>query len=197
MYCFVVPFRSLSDQCGTSSDFPILSTCPDYPLVLPCGVSRAPRQMLLIIDWLIGGNHRTSCGKNKVFRPFNPALGGCQHSTSGSSAFLFLKNDAILPFHHPKVRVNVGHYSGGPPKCWWQPQCRQNRRFLWLPGGIISPRTSITSAPVFSVKKKDFGSWLCVDYCKPKSVNQNNCYPTPSTTHLVKIFSVSTIFHKI
>ena len=63
--------------------------------------------------------------------------------------------------------------------------------------GFICPSTSSTGAPVLFVRKKDGGLQLCVDYCKLNAVTRKNRYPIPPMTHLLTVFSGSTIFSKI
>ncbi|MBW0547447.1 hypothetical protein O181_087162 [Austropuccinia psidii MF-1] len=63
--------------------------------------------------------------------------------------------------------------------------------------GFIRASSSSTGAPVLSVKKKDGGLCLCVDYCKLNAVTRKNRYPVPPMNQLLTIFNSSTIFSKI
>ncbi|MBW0535884.1 hypothetical protein O181_075599 [Austropuccinia psidii MF-1] len=60
--------------------------------------------------------------------------------------------------------------------------------------GFIRPSSSSTGAPVLSVKKKDGGLHLCVDYPKLNSFTRKNKYPVPHMNQLLTSFNGSSIF---
>ncbi|MBW0511989.1 hypothetical protein O181_051704 [Austropuccinia psidii MF-1] len=66
-----------------------------------------------------------------------------------------------------------------------------------LPPDLIRPSSSSTGAPVLSVKKKDGGLCLCVEYHKLNAVSRKNRYPVPPMNQLLTVFNGSTIFSKI
>ncbi|MBW0526054.1 hypothetical protein O181_065769 [Austropuccinia psidii MF-1] len=66
-----------------------------------------------------------------------------------------------------------------------------------LKKGFIHPSSSSTGAPVLSVKKKDRGLHLCVDYHKLNSVTRKNKYTIPPMNQILNVLNVSSIFSNI
>ncbi|MBW0468154.1 hypothetical protein O181_007869 [Austropuccinia psidii MF-1] len=63
--------------------------------------------------------------------------------------------------------------------------------------GFICPSSSSTGAPFLSVKKKDGGLHLCVDYCKLNAITRKSKYLAPPMNQLLTVFNGSSIFSKI
>ncbi|MBW0497639.1 hypothetical protein O181_037354 [Austropuccinia psidii MF-1] len=66
-----------------------------------------------------------------------------------------------------------------------------------LEKGFMRPSSFSKGAPVLSVKKKDGGLHLCVDYCKLNAITRKNKYPVPPKNQLLNVFNGSSIFSKI
>jgi len=119
-------------------------------------------------------------------------------------ANVFSKTKAeTLPPHHPydlKINLEEGTQTPvGPIYSLLAFKQEILKKFIEenLNTGFIQPTSSLHSALVLFVKKKDNSLYLCVDFHSLNYISKKNCYPLPLISNLLDSLCKAQIYSKI